>query len=612
MYIDWGSAAPAVDFIDAEMPTLRHLSVQWVEFLSGSDYDRIVDIAISEDDGSVLASGLTNSKDFDGHKVQVYSGNPRSFASKFSVAGNKMWSLIHEEHEIATVSSLDIGGDGSFYVAFYNTGSASLSKYSANGLREWTTQVGGSSSGRGVSFLAGEENSIFFAGEGWSPIEDGIGNYMGGYDAFLSNLSTDGRRKWIKTIEGWSFRGHEDDLMPGTKMGYSGEFAQGVVAGEDGFVYIYGHTWADADGYYGSIEQYTGFIAKFSADGSHQWTELLGIGNDETIEDVAIDSVGNVYLAGRVTHPQKIISDGYIMKISDQGEQVWSKIIGGGGMQESIAVSIDNQDSVYILGETYGSLDVSGAQETPGAIDIFLNKYDEDGGLLWTQLIGGEHFDDPGDMEVADDGSIYIAGSTYGKSDSSRDTFLMKIKQVDQLPERASIVESIDQITEQKQVSVLSLNEAILMRGQYVETLIAGTGKKDKITGSSEREVLAGGLGKDILEGGGGADGFLFNQSGEYGKRKADKIKDFDSNDGDSILVDKGVMGLGKKIKLKVVGGKKLSKRAARSKKDFVYDEWKGLLYFNENGKQKGWGDGGLFAKLQGAPELGVDDFTIV
>ena len=38
----------------------------------------------------------------------------------------------------------------------------------------------------------------------------------------------------------------------------------------------------------------------------------------------------------------------------------------------------------------------------------------------------------------------------------------------------------------------------------------------------------------------------------------------------------------------------------------------KGFLYFNQDGEEKGSGDGGLFAKLKGAPELGVDDFTIV
>ena len=53
-------------------------------------------------------------------------------------------------------------------------------------------------------------------------------------------------------------------------------------------------------------------------------------------------------------------------------------------------------------------------------------------------------------------------------------------------------------------------------------------------------------------------------------------------------------------------------KKGSKRDVDFVYDEKKGLLYFNEDGIQKGWGDGGLFAKLQGAPELGAEDFTIV
>ena len=53
-------------------------------------------------------------------------------------------------------------------------------------------------------------------------------------------------------------------------------------------------------------------------------------------------------------------------------------------------------------------------------------------------------------------------------------------------------------------------------------------------------------------------------------------------------------------------------KKASKTNNPFVYDEKKGFLYFNENGKEKGWGDGGLFVKLQGAPELAQSDFTIV
>ena len=104
----------------------------------------------------------------------------------------------------------------------------------------------------------------------------------------------------------------------------------------------------------------------------------------------------------------------------------------------------------------------------------------------------------------------------------------------------------------------------------------------------------------------------MFQDPDGFSKKNADKIKDFDSDEGDSILVVQDFFGLGEKIKLKVVKGKKSSKKASKSKKDFVYDEKNGLLYFNENGKEKGWGDGGLFANFKGAPELGADDFTIV
>ena len=51
---------------------------------------------------------------------------------------------------------------------------------------------------------------------------------------------------------------------------------------------------------------------------------------------------------------------------------------------------------------------------------------------------------------------------------------------------------------------------------------------------------------------------------------------------------------------------------ASRTKVDFVYENKTGFLYFNENGKKSGFGDGGLFAQLQGKPELFADDFRIV
>ena len=174
------------------------------------------------------------------------------------------------------------------------------------------------------------------------------------------------------------------------------------------------------------------------------------------------------------------------------------------------------------------------------------------------------------------------------------------------------VIQSLDEVSTQKKVTIFKMEDAAAFAGKDINTVMVGTKKKDKITGTSDSDILAGMEGKDVLKGGESADGFFFNQSQGFGNKYADKIKDFDPGEGDLILLDDDLFSLRKKIKLNSSGSKNKVKKAAKSKNDFVYDKKKGLLYFNENGKQMGWGDGGLFAKLQGAPELGADDFTIV
>ena len=67
-----------------------------------------------------------------------------------------------------------------------------------------------------------------------------------------------------------------------------------------------------------------------------------------------------------------------------------------------------------------------------------------------------------------------------------------------------------------------------------------------------------------------------------------------------------------KKVKFKTVASRKALRKALKNNNPFVYYEKKGFLYFNENGKESGWGDGGLLAVLEGKPELSASDFTIV
>ena len=178
-------------------------------------------------------------------------------------------------------------------------------------------------------------------------------------------------------------------------------------------------------------------------------------------------------------------------------------------------------------------------------------------------------------------------------------------------PSELPTIESINNVEARQEITTFNLSNPVIFNSKAIETVIVGTKQKDDILGTSEGEIIAGLENKDVLKGGDGADGFLFS-SNEFGNKKADLIKDFDSDEGDSIVVNQDIFNINGKIKLKNVNRKSKAKKAAKSNNNFIYDNKNGLLYFNEDGKEKGWGDGGLLAKLQGKPDLGADDFTIV
>ena len=191
---------------------------------------------------------------------------------------------------------------------------------------------------------------------------------------------------------------------------------------------------------------------------------------------------------------------------------------------------------------------------------------------------------------------------------SSEQSIVLVVNDIAEFPN----LKSIQAIKAKKKARAFSLSKPLKIKGHELDTAIIGTKKKDRITGTSKNEILAGFKGKDVLKGGGGADGFLFDKPIGFGKKQMDKILDFNSEELDKILVDKKSFGLGRKIKFRAVNRKSQLKKASRTKVDFVYENKTGLLYFNENGKKSGFGDGGLFAQLHGKPELFSDDFRII
>ena len=111
-------------------------------------------------------------------------------------------------------------------------------------------------------------------------------------------------------------------------------------------------------------------------------------------------------------------------------------------------------------------------------------------------------------------------------------------------------------IQPQTTVTTLQLETPLVIGSLRITQAIVGTAQRDSITGSNADEALAGGGSKDKLTGGLGADAFVFEIPGEFGKRKLDKITDYDSAEGDRIVIAQDAFEGVSKAKIKAVSGK--------------------------------------------------------
>jgi len=156
-----------------------------------------------------------------------------------------------------------------------------------------------------------------------------------------------------------------------------------------------------------------------------------------------------------------------------------------------------------------------------------------------------------------------------------------------------------------EELLAIVLGGADQVNGSEEADYLTGLGGKDVIEGRGGNDFVSGGADKDKLWGNDGRDTFVFDILPNSNKL-ADVVKDFTNKD--AIGLSGSVFtALGPKVnKKEFVVGKK-----AKDKNDhLLYDDKKGALYYDENGKL----DGGKvkIAKFAGQPDLDHKDFDIL
>ena len=96
-----------------------------------------------------------------------------------------------------------------------------------------------------------------------------------------------------------------------------------------------------------------------------------------------------------------------------------------------------------------------------------------------------------------------------------------------------------------------------------------------------------------------------------YGANKADIITNYNPKTDEAIQIGLATFD-GAVGKLNIAKKTKQVAKHAKKDIDFIYDQQAGYLYYNENGKEAGFGDGGIFAILEGKPKVGLGNFEFV
>ncbi len=285
-----------------------------------------------------------------------------------------------------------------------------LAKYNSNGLHQWSRALGGTSTeipggitvdDAGNVTITGQFNdTVDFGGGGGGLTSAGFG------DIFLAQYSPTGVHRWSQRFGGTlADNGHAVTTDGANNVVLVGAFAGTADFGGGPLV----ASGTDV------------VIAKFTANGVHQWSSNYGGILTDQAFDVAVDGSGHIVVAGYFESTADFgggakVSNGgtdvFVAKYDATGAHQWSQNFGGTTNDFGRAVAVDNLGNVFLGGDFTGTASFGGVPlVSAGLADAFLAKYDATGAHLWSQRFGAANADVIQALNTNTTGAVFATGT---------------------------------------------------------------------------------------------------------------------------------------------------------------------------------------------------------
>lgn len=236
------------------------------------------------------------------------------------------------------------------------------------------------------------------------------------WDYFVAKLSPQGKLLWA-----WQATCTSDgnNTLGGMVLAASGDV---MLAGSYSGTMVIGQKLKPPRG------DYDIFVVQLDSTGKPRWATTAGGAGMDSAEGLAMDSKGDIYIAGSyhksATFGSKVLTatnqenEAYVAKLSGAGAFLWasstaSKKYNGAGAR---AIAVDGQGNSYITGYYANSVSFGSTTHTSrGHNDIFVAKLDASGSFTWAATAGGTSalwsMSDSGQaITVGSSGEITIAG----------------------------------------------------------------------------------------------------------------------------------------------------------------------------------------------------------
>lgn len=221
----------------------------------------------------------------------------------------------------------------------------------------------------------------------------------GDTDIVLFKTDANGNRVWSRSFQG------------------PGQYKDGLrdmAVDTAGNVYMIGYSYSLPEGP-SQLRSYNYVTLKYNSNGDLLWAKYYGpnAGYDDFPRSLKIDAAGNAYVAG-YSWGINTYANYATVKYDPDGNQIWAQRFAGGFGEILNEVEIDTAGNVYVTG-------YSNSSQAGGSEDIVTIKYNAGGVQQWLNRYNSSTSDSDEGFEIEIDaaGDVLVLGETYDFSDST-------------------------------------------------------------------------------------------------------------------------------------------------------------------------------------------------